>query len=214
MSRSPATQPRGRGAEDRARRGGRPGAAGAGALRGGRGDGGAGGARRTGGGTGKAITGRRGGGGVRAEVAALRTRGTPAVSQMLYRFASAGSDAAVNADAAAVKGALPSGALLGTQSYLSVKLQVTSSIAPWVPFIVAFGLIGLVMSVLIVVNVVSGTVAAGTRRIGVLKSIGFTPAQVVAAYALQVAVPAVVGCAPRVLRRHPPSPPLPRPTPP
>jgi putative ABC transport system permease protein len=136
---------------------------------------------------------------VPAEIAALRAPGTPAVSQVLYRFASAGSDAAVNADAAAVKDALPSGALLGTQSYLSVKLQVTSSIAPWVPFIVAFGLIGLVMSVLIVVNVVSGAVAAGTRRIGVLKSIGFTPAQVVGAYALQVAVPAVVGCAVGVL---------------
>jgi len=158
-----------------------------------------GGARLTVVGIAKSITDTADGWVVPTEIAALRTPGTPAVSQMLYRFASAGSDAAVNADAAAVKGALPSGALLGTQSYLSVKLQVTSSIAPWVPFIVAFGLIGLVMSVLIVVNVVSGAVAAGTRRIGVLKSIGFTPAQVVAAYALQVAVPAVVGCALGVL---------------
>ena len=62
------------------------------------------------------------------------------------------------------------------------------------PFIVAFGLIGLVMSVLIVANVVSGAVAAGTRRIGVLKSIGFSPAQVVAAYLIQVGVPALAGC--------------------
>jgi putative ABC transport system permease protein len=37
-------------------------------------------------------------------------------------------------------------------------------------------------------------VVAGTRRIGVLKSIGFSPAQVVAAYLLQVAVPALTGC--------------------
>ena len=58
----------------------------------------------------------------------------------------------------------------------------------------AFGLIGLVMSVLIVANVVGGAVVAGTRRIGVLKSIGFSPAQVVAAYVLQVAVPALIGC--------------------
>ena len=62
------------------------------------------------------------------------------------------------------------------------------------PFIVAFGLIGLVMSVLIVANVVSGAVVAGTRRIGVLKSIGFSPGQVVASYVIQVAVPALVGC--------------------
>jgi len=46
-----------------------------------------------------------------------------------------------------------------------------------------------------VINVVSGAVVAGIRRIGVLKAIGFSPAQVVAAYVLQVALPAAVGCA-------------------
>jgi len=63
-----------------------------------------------------------------------------------------------------------------------------------VPFIVAFGVLGLAMSALIVANVVSGAVVAGTRRIGVLKSIGFSPGQVVASYVIQVAVPALVGC--------------------
>jgi putative ABC transport system permease protein len=129
-----------------------------------------------------------------AEIAALRAPGTPPVTQMLYRFASAGTAAAVTADIARLTAALPSGSLLGAQSYLAVKLRATASIAPWVPFIVAFGLIGLVMAVLIVANVVSGAVVAGTRRIGVLKSVGFSPAQVVAAYALQVAMPAAVGC--------------------
>jgi putative ABC transport system permease protein len=55
------------------------------------------------------------------------------------------------------------------------------------------------MAVLIVVNVVSGAVVAGTRRIGVLKSIGFSPAQVVAAYLLQVAIPATAGALTGVL---------------
>jgi putative ABC transport system permease protein len=64
-----------------------------------------------------------------------------------------------------------------------------------VPFIIAFGLIALVISVLIVVNVVSGAVTAGTTRIGVLKSIGFTPVQVMASYVLLVTVPALAGCA-------------------
>jgi putative ABC transport system permease protein len=50
------------------------------------------------------------------------------------------------------------------------------------------------MSALIVANVVSGAVVAGTRRIGVLKSIGFSPGQVVASYVIQVTVPAFVGC--------------------
>jgi putative ABC transport system permease protein len=131
---------------------------------------------------------------VPAEIAALRAPGAPQVAQMMYRFASAGSTAQVNADIGEVRAALPHGSLLGTQSWLTVKLQDTGSIAPWVPFIVAFGLIGLVMSVLIVANVVSGAVVAGTRRIGVLKSIGFSPAQVVASYLIQVAVPALAGC--------------------
>jgi len=130
-----------------------------------------------------------------SEVAALEGKGAPAADQMLYRFASAGSAAQVSSDIGEVRGALPRGDLAGAQSYLTAKLQAASGIAPWVPFIVAFGLIGLVMSVLIVANVVSGAVVAGTQRIGVLKSIGFSPAQVVAAYVLQMAVPALIGCA-------------------
>ena len=84
--------------------------------------------------------------------------------------------------------------MLGAQSYLAVKLQDTNSIAPWVPFIVAFAVLGLALSALIVANVVSGAVVAGTRRIGGLKSIGFSPGQVVASYVIQVAVPALLGC--------------------
>jgi putative ABC transport system permease protein len=134
-----------------------------------------------------------------AELAALRTPGTPDVAQMLYRFSGAGTNAAVSADIARLRAALPAGSLLGAQSYLTAKLEATRSIAPWVPFVVAFGLIGLVMAVLIVANVVSGAVVAGTRRIGVLKSIGFSPAQVVAAYLLQVAIPATAGALTGVL---------------
>jgi putative ABC transport system permease protein len=134
-----------------------------------------------------------------AEVSTLHAAGTPEQSQLLYRFSRAATAAEVKTDTAAVSAALPPGSVLGTQSYLTAKLQATSSIAPWVPFIVAFGLIGLVMSVLIVVNVVSGAVVAGIRRIGVLKSVGFSPAQVVSAYVLQVTVPALAGCVAGVL---------------
>jgi putative ABC transport system permease protein len=127
-----------------------------------------------------------------AQITAL---GAPQAEQMLYRFASSGSDAAVSADVAAVRRALPAGTVLSAQSWLTVKARENRNIAPWVPFLVTFGLIGLVMSVLIVVNVVSGAVSAGTRRIGVLKAVGFTPAQVASVYMLQVAVPAVAGVA-------------------
>jgi len=128
-----------------------------------------------------------------AELAKLRAPHAPQVDQVLYRFARAGTAAEVKADIARIRTALPPGALLGAESWLTAKLNATRSIAPWVPFVVAFGLLGLVMSVLIVANVVSGAVAAGTRRIGVLKSIGFSPGQVVAAYLIQVGTPALIG---------------------
>ncbi len=131
---------------------------------------------------------------VPAEAGLLRAPGTTADAQMMYRFRSAGTATAVRADVIAVRSALPPGTVTAAESYLSVRLEESGAIAPFVPFLIAFGVIGLVMSVLIVANVVSGAVVAGYRRIGILKSIGFTPAQVVAAYAGQVTVPAVVGC--------------------
>lgn len=130
---------------------------------------------------------------VPAEISRLRG---PGVAQMLYRFTRAGSAAQVAADVAAIRSALPSGSLLGSaQSYLAARQQAATQVAPYVPFIVAFGVIALALSALIVVNVVSGAVVGGVRRIGVLKSIGFTPGQVVAAHVLQVAIPALAGCA-------------------
>ena len=50
------------------------------------------------------------------------------------------------------------GALAGAQSYLTVKDQQTKTISIIVPFVVAFGILALAMSVLIVGNVISGAV--------------------------------------------------------
>ena len=132
-----------------------------------------------------------------AEIAALSGSGTPAAqpqAQMLYRFSSAATATAINADESALKAALPAGTVQETASYLDVRTSEQSNVAIWAPFIIAFGIIALAMSVLIVANVVSGAVIAGTTRIGVLKAIGFTPAQVTGSYVLQVTVPALAGC--------------------
>jgi putative ABC transport system permease protein len=115
-------------------------------------------------------------------------------AQMLYRFAGAGTPQGIDAGIASLRAALPRGALLGTASYLTIRQAEESSIAPWVPFIIAFGVIALAISVLIVVNVVSGAVLAGTTRIGVLKAVGFTPVQVVACFVALIAAPAAAGC--------------------
>jgi putative ABC transport system permease protein len=129
-----------------------------------------------------------------AEMKAIGGSAGTGQAQLLYRFSSNGTSADITSDVNEVKAALPRGALLGSPvSYLDIRTSEQSSVAPWVPFIIAFGVIALVISVLIVVNVVSGAVVAGTTRIGVLKAIGFTPLQVVACYVLLVAVPAVTG---------------------
>ena len=123
------------------------------------------------------------------EIAALRTAGTPPAAQVLYRFAAAGSDAQIRADLAVITRALPAGAIVASASWLTAQFDAEGNGAIMEPFIIAFALIGLVMAVLIVANVISGAVVAQYQRIGVLKSLGLTPAQVVAVYLSRV------GCA-------------------
>ncbi|HEY4462249.1 MAG TPA: FtsX-like permease family protein [Streptosporangiaceae bacterium] len=128
------------------------------------------------------------------EIARLRGPGVPLSSQMLYRFRSAATAAQLRADVATVTRTLPPGAVTGFGSWLAAENHSAGNAAIMEPFVVAFALIGLAMAVLIVGNVVSGAVVAGYRRIGVLKSIGLTPAQVVVAYLSRVGLPALAGC--------------------
>jgi putative ABC transport system permease protein len=125
--------------------------------------------------------------------AGAQPAGTPSIAQMLYRFTSAGNFTQVNADIAAVTGALPKGAVTDNANWLTAQQQSEGDGAIMEPFVVAFAVIGLVMAVLIVANVVSGAVAAQYHRIGVLKSIGMTPGQVVTVYLSRIGVPALVG---------------------
>jgi putative ABC transport system permease protein len=128
-----------------------------------------------------------------AQIAALRPPHVPGAAQMLFRFHSANTSSQINADVTALTRALPADTITGTDSWLAVKSQEAGTVSILVPFVVAFGVIGLAMSVVIVGNVVNGAVVSGYRRIGVLKSIGFTPAQVVTAYVAQAGIPALAG---------------------
>ncbi|MEU3462791.1 FtsX-like permease family protein [Streptomyces sp. NPDC006733] len=128
-----------------------------------------------------------------AQLAQLTALGARSEYQMLYRFSKAATDAQIGADRAAVTAAVPPGAMTGVVSYLTIKLAAERTAATFVPFVVAFGVLGLFMSVLIIGIVVSGAVGAATRRIGILKSLGFTPGQVVRAYVGQALIPAAVG---------------------
>lgn len=128
-----------------------------------------------------------------AAVEALTAPDSDVAYQMLYRFADAETAADVAAGRDTVAAAVGAEALTGSQSWLAVREDLTRETALFVPFLAAFGLIGLLMSVLIVGNVIASAVGSGARRIGILKSLGFTPSQVVRAYIVQALVPAVVG---------------------
>ncbi|HEY0937987.1 MAG TPA: FtsX-like permease family protein [Trebonia sp.] len=127
------------------------------------------------------------------ELSRLAVGGRPA-EQLLYRFAAAATDAQLRAGVAAVTRAVPAGTVLDWGSWLSAQQSDGSNAAIMEPFVLAFALIGLVMAVLIVGNVVSGAVIAQYHRIGVLKSLGLTPAQVVAVYLSRIGWPALAGC--------------------
>jgi putative ABC transport system permease protein len=130
-----------------------------------------------------------------AEIAALHRPGTPPMAQMLYTFAKAGTARQIAADVGALEAALPAGAVTSYESWLDSEAQTSGEQSANTPFVLAFALIGLVLAVLIVATLVSGAVVASGRRIGVLKSIGFTPGQVAASYIAQIGVPALAGVA-------------------
>ncbi|GGM79573.1 FtsX-like permease family protein [Dactylosporangium sucinum] len=115
--------------------------------------------------------------------------------QMLYRLASAGTDADVTAARQAIAAAVPPEALTDAASYLTVRRVAERMAALFLPFVVAFGVLGLVMSVLVIGIVVSGAVGAQTRRIGIRKALGCTPAQVARRYLAEALIPAAVGAA-------------------
>ncbi|MBE8471870.1 ABC transporter permease [Streptomyces justiciae] len=130
-----------------------------------------------------------------AQVTALASDTTRVTSQMLYRFDSADTKGQIAADRLKLTAALPSGALMGTESWLDTKRAADQSAAPTIPFLMAFGVLGIVMSVIIVGSVISGAVGTSLRRIGILKALGFTPREVVRAYVAQALVPAGAGIA-------------------
>ncbi|MEU4622626.1 ABC transporter permease [Actinoplanes sp. NPDC023801] len=118
----------------------------------------------------------------------------PSATQMLYRFAGdVPTREAVQQRLTGVTTGLPGGALLAAQPYQVVKEEAAETAGIYLPFLGTFGILGLLVAVIIVGNVVSGAVISGFRHIGVLKSIGFTPRQVVAVYLTMVTVPASAG---------------------
>lgn len=124
------------------------------------------------------------------QVAELR----PASAQMLYRFTDSATGTELRDSLARATDGLPADSLTAAQNHLTLKKAFSVRADAYLPFMALFGVLGLLVSALIVGNVVSGAVVSGGRHIGVLKAIGFTPNQVVAVYLTMVSVPALAGC--------------------
>jgi putative ABC transport system permease protein len=123
----------------------------------------------------------------------VKTLNTPLTEQLLYRFDDASTTASVQKDRQAIEAALPSDAVTGARSWLVTKAEASRRTAVFVPFLLGFGLLALALAILVVGTVIAGTVASGIRRIGMLKAIGFAPAELVRAHAIQALIPALIG---------------------
>lgn len=124
---------------------------------------------------------------------ALAVPRSPLEYQMAYRVSSAGSTSEVRTAEQAIAGRLPRGAVISTSDYLTVEQAAEIITAVMIPFLLSFSVFALAAATLIVANVVSGVVLANYREIGVMKSVGFTPAQVTWEILGQVLLPALAG---------------------
>jgi putative ABC transport system permease protein len=110
-----------------------------------------------------------------------------------YRLHHASTAADIRSATDAITRAVPAGSVLDTSNYLDAKLNADRTTAVMIPFLLAFSLFALLASAFIIANLVSGAVIAGTREIGIMKSLGYTPVQVVVSYAAQMLIPAAIG---------------------
>jgi putative ABC transport system permease protein len=114
--------------------------------------------------------------------------------QMVYRLSHADTVSEINSAANMISARLPVGAVLDSSNYLDAKLNADRTTAVMIPFLLAFSGFALLASALIIANLVSGAVIAGIRDIGVMKSLGYTPFQVVLVFAGQMLIPSAIGC--------------------
>jgi hypothetical protein len=130
---------------------------------------------------------------VPGEITALEKAGAPRQEQMLYTFRHASTVAPVRADLGELRAALPAGAITGYATALASASQSLMAHGIHASSAGPFALMALLLAAVIVASVAAAAVTAGYRRIGVLKSIGFTPAQIAVTYLTQLGIPALAG---------------------
>jgi putative ABC transport system permease protein len=129
-----------------------------------------------------------------SHIALLAAPGQSLSEQMLYRVSPAASADDLRRAAQAIAGVLPRGAVKNVENYLDIKKNADLTTAVMVPFLIAFSVFALAAALLIIGNVVSGVVISSYREIGIMKSVGFSPGQVIAVLLAQIVTPALLGC--------------------
>ena len=113
---------------------------------------------------------------------------------MNYRFASDPTSAQLSTAVETLRAALPPGSITGSINYLLVRSIFNVVNQVLIGILVAFSIFALVATVAIVANLVTGIVISAYREIGIMKAIGFMPAEVVGVFALQIVIPALAAC--------------------
>jgi putative ABC transport system permease protein len=114
--------------------------------------------------------------------------------EVAYRFRQASTTGEVAQGLKSVTLHASPGALVRAFSWLDARADVNVLATMVMTFLLAFSVFALVACAFIVANIVAGAVLAGYRDIGILKSVGFTPAQVIGVFSGQMLVPALAGC--------------------
>src|SRR5437660_6132535 len=113
---------------------------------------------------------------------------------MDYRFTGDPTSSQVQASLDRLKASLPPGSISGSLNYILVGsiFNITNQILTGV--LSAFSIFALAATVAIVATLVTGIVISAYREIGIMKAIGFMPAEVVGVFALQIVIPALAAC--------------------
>lgn len=113
--------------------------------------------------------------------------------KMVYRFADRPTDADLLSAMAKLKAAVPPGTITDAFNFLELRSNfgITNQIV--LTLLLAFGVFALLASAAIVGNLVAGIVVTSYGEIGIMKAIGYTPFQVVAALVGLMLIPALAG---------------------
>ncbi|MBV8194291.1 MAG: FtsX-like permease family protein [Candidatus Dormibacteraeota bacterium] len=113
---------------------------------------------------------------------------------MNYRFASDPTAAELQADVGKLRAFMPAGSITSSVNYIYIRSIFNISNQVLIGLLIAFSIFALGATAAIVANLVTGIVISGFREIGIMKAVGFTPAQVVGVFMLQILIPALVAC--------------------